>query len=157
MIKLLLIKMNKIIFFSLLITCLTGPTLRTTGDLSCKVHNPSKKDCGYYGINQLQCEKIGCCWKEDSNPSIPWCFYGQDDTETLFTSDGLSCAVDKELREECGYYGIDKNECEENGCCWKVDDDDSVIPWCFHGINNFEDEGNQENHNEGVIMFDNDY
>ena len=126
--------MNTILFLSLLIACFAGPTLRTTENLSCKVHNPIKKDCGYYGINQIQCEKIGCCWKEDSNPSIPWCFYGQDDTETIFTTEGDSCILDREFREECGYYGINKKECEEKGCCWKIDDDDSIIPWCFHGV-----------------------
>ena len=126
--------MKTILFLSLLIACFAGPTLRTTENLSCKVHNPIKKDCGYYGINQIQCEKIGCCWKEDSNPSIPWCFYGQDDTETIFTTEGDSCTLDREFREECGYYGINKKECEEKGCCWKIDDDDSIIPWCFHGV-----------------------
>ena len=126
--------MNKIILLSLIIACFAEPTLRTTQDLSCKVHNPIKKDCGYYGINQKDCEGLGCCWKEDSNPSIPWCFYGQDDTPTLMTTDGLTCSVEREMREECGYYGINKEECEERGCCWLVDDDDSVIPWCFLGV-----------------------
>ena len=126
--------MNTIIFLSLLIVCFAEPTLRTTEDLSCLVHNLIKKDCGYYGINQFQCEKIGCCWKEDSNPSIPWCFYGQDDTDTIFTTGGDSCELDREFREECGYYGINKKECEERGCCWKVDEIESIIPWCFHGV-----------------------
>ena len=126
--------MNKIILLSLLIACFAGPTVRTTEDLSCKVHNPIKKDCGYYGIHQNECEKLGCCWKEDSNPSIPWCFYGQDDTPTVFTTDGLSCALEREKREECGYYGINKAECEKRGCCWIVDEDDSVVPWCFMGF-----------------------
>ena len=136
--------MNKIIFLSLLIFCLTGPTLRTTKNLSCKVHNPTKKDCGFYGINQDQCEKLGCCWKDDSNPSIPWCFYGQDDTPTFLTTGGDTCELSRELREECGYYGINKEECEENGCCWKIDDDDSVVPWCFHGVPNLEQKEEKE-------------
>ena len=55
-----------------------------------------------------------------------------------FSTLGESCFIDKELREECGYYGIDKKECEERGCCWKVDDDNSIIPWCFHGLRNVE-------------------
>ena len=126
--------MNKIILLSLLVAILASPTERTTNDLSCHVHNPTKKDCGYYGIHQNECEKLGCCWKEDSNPSIPWCFYGQDDTPTVFTTDGLSCALEREKREECGYYGINKAECEKRGCCWIVDEDDSVVPWCFMGF-----------------------
>ncbi len=126
--------MNKIIVISLLVCCLAQPTLRTTEDLSCKVHNPRKIDCGYYGINQKNCEEKGCCWKQDVDPSIPWCFLGQDDRETIRTTGGLSCAVEKVQRLECGYYGINKDECEKNGCCWKVDEDDSLIPWCFQGI-----------------------
>ena len=126
--------MNKIILLSVLVAILASPTERTTNDLSCHVHNPTKKDCGYYGIHQNECEKLGCCWKEDSNPSIPWCFYGQDDTPTVFTTDGLSCALEREKREECGYYGINKAECEKRGCCWIVDEDDSVVPWCFMGF-----------------------
>ena len=127
--------MNKIILLSLLIACFAEPSPKTTENLSCNVRNSIKKDCGYYGINQLQCEKLGCCWKEQSNPSIPWCYFGQDDSETFFTSKGGFCQVERDFREECGYYGIDKKECEERGCCWKMDEDESIIPWCFHGIN----------------------
>ena len=126
--------MKLIILIALILACVTGPTQRTTGDLSCKVHNPHKKDCGYGGINQQKCEEKGCCWKEDSDPNIPWCFYGQNDTATITTAGGLSCAVDRPKRTECGYYGIEKFECERRGCCWRIDDDDSVVPWCFEGL-----------------------
>ncbi len=126
--------MNKIILLSLLVAILASPTERTTNDLSCHVHNPTKKDCGYYGIHQKECEKKGCCWKEDSDSSIPWCFYGQDDTPTIQTTDGLSCEVDRKKRTECGYYGINKEKCEKRGCCWKVDEHNSVVPWCFKGV-----------------------
>ena len=127
--------MNKIIILSLLALCIQEPTERTRiTDLSCKVHNPHKKDCGWYGINQEQCEEIGCCWKSDVNPKIPWCFNGQEDTDTLRTIDNLHCRVLRDDRKECGYYGIDKKECESRGCCWKNDEDDSEVPWCFHGL-----------------------
>ena len=141
--------MNKIILLSLLLVCLACPTKRTKENLSCKVHNPHKKDCGHYGINQAQCEKKGCCWKKDVDSKIPWCFYGQEDSETIYATLGESCSIDKELREECGYYGIDKKECEERGCCWKVDDDNSIIPWCFHGLRDVE-----KKKDSAVIKFD---
>ena len=62
------------------------------------------------------------------------CFYGIDDLPTFTTTDGKSCVIDRELRKECGYKGIDKAECEGKGCCWKIDDYESIIPWCFHGV-----------------------
>ena len=119
---------------SLISTCLSDPTQRTITDLSCKVHNPHKKDCGFDGINQKKGEELGCCWKEDSDSKIPWCFFGQNDTATIFTIGGLSCALDRLKRKECGYYGIEKTECEGKGCCWRIDDDDSEVPWCYEGI-----------------------
>ena len=35
-------------------------------------------------------------------------------------------------RVDCGYLGIQRDECEGKGCCW----DSSVrdVPWCFHGV-----------------------
>eukprot|EP00475_Leptophrys_vorax_P045008 TRINITY_DN922_c0_g1_i1.p1 TRINITY_DN922_c0_g1~~TRINITY_DN922_c0_g1_i1.p1 ORF type:complete len:621 (-),score=167.52 TRINITY_DN922_c0_g1_i1:85-1947(-) len=38
----------------------------------------NRTDCGYYGINQGQCESKGCCWvptTELSLGGIPWCFF----------------------------------------------------------------------------------
>ena len=33
-----------------------------------------KFECGYYGIDQVECEKRDCCWVESSNSGDPWCF-----------------------------------------------------------------------------------
>ena len=132
----------------LLIVCLACPTKRTNTDLSCQVNNPHKKDCGYYGISQNECEKKGCCWKEECDQNIPWCFYGQEDSETFITENGNFCLIDRELREECGYYGIDKKECEERGCCWKVDEENSAVPWCFHSLLSHDSQG------KSSIIFD---
>lgn len=30
---------------------------------SCEVSESLRTDCGYFGINQQQCEAKGCCWK----------------------------------------------------------------------------------------------
>jgi dGTP triphosphohydrolase len=51
--------------------------------------------------------------------------------ETETTTDGLSCAVQKTKRKECGSFGINQQKCEEKGCCWKVD---FLAPWCFKAI-----------------------
>ena len=138
--------MKTFIFISLFIySLLYTPTSRTLDDLSCGQYEPLREECGYAGINQEQCEKNNCCWKESSVDKVPWCFKGIDDVPTYYTlSSSKSCAIDRVLREECGYYGINKEECEENGCCWKVDDDDSVVPWCFHGVPNLEQKEEKE-------------
>ena len=127
--------MKKLLLISLIIFCLSFPTERTfRSDLSCLVHNPHKRDCGWYGIDQRGCEERDCCWKEDSDPSIPWCFYGQEDSPTIMTKSNLTCTVPRFERKECGYFGIDKKECEQRGCCWLADDIGSKIPWCFKGV-----------------------
>ena len=46
---------------------------------------------------------------------------------------GNKCyGIDPFAREDCGYYGIQRDECEnDKGCCY----DSSVqdVPWCFKG------------------------
>ena len=51
--------------------------------------------------------------------------------DTEKTTDGLSCAVNRLAREDCGYIGINQQRCEEKGCCWKAD---FLVPWCFKGV-----------------------
>ena len=127
--------MNKLVLISLIVFCLTVPTDRTPySDLSCLVHNPHKIDCGWIGINQQGCEERDCCWNPSSDPSIPWCFYGQDDSPTIMTINNSSCSIPRFERKECGYYGIEKKECEQRGCCWLTDEINSKIPWCFKGV-----------------------
>ena len=48
------------------------PTVRAT----CSVSNRFKIDCGYFGIDQTQCEAQGCCWQEiaDNPDNYPWCY-----------------------------------------------------------------------------------
>jgi len=42
---------------------------------SCSLSDSKKKECGYMGINQSQCEGSGCCWQESSTNGTPWCFH----------------------------------------------------------------------------------
>ena len=133
--------MNKILLLSLFLVFISFPTDRTFySDLSCLVHNAHKVDCGWYGINQKVCEERDCCWKEDSDPSIPWCFYGQEDSPTNRTINNLSCRISREERKECGYFGIEKTECERRGCCWLTDDIGSAVPWCFKGVDDSDEQ-----------------
>ena len=128
-------KMQSLIFISLFICVfLFDPTTRTLSDLSCTLHENLRKDCGFYDITKEQCEAKDCCFAQPSQNGIPWCFYGVDDVPTYYTlSSSKSCALDRDLRQECGYYGIQKAECESRDCCFKMDDYESIIPWCFHG------------------------
>ena len=128
--------MKTFIFISLFIySLLYTPTSRTLDDLSCGQYEPLREECGYAGINQEQCEKNNCCWKESSVDKVPWCFKGIDDVPTYYTlSSSKSCAIDRDLRQECGYKGIKKAECESRDCCYRIDDYESKIPWCFKGI-----------------------
>jgi len=42
----------------------------------CDIDGPSRKDCGFEGIDQSGCEAKGCCWKPAADSSTPWCFDG---------------------------------------------------------------------------------
>lgn len=43
-----------------------------------------------------------------------------------------SCSFSESNREDCGFIGIEQNECESRGCCWKESQTPNV-PWCFFG------------------------
>lgn len=44
-----------------------------------------------------------------------------------------SCDMSQDLRTDCGYMGINQQQCEGKGCCWKPASEDATndIPWCF--------------------------
>ena len=46
------------------------------------------------------------------------------------TENDRTCTVNEDKRAECGHYGIDKNGCENKGCCWKESNIQGV-PWCY--------------------------
>ena len=127
--------MKKIIFISLFIVCyLYKEVKRTKDDLSCGQHIELRKDCGWGGITEEQCLNNNCCWEPTDRPNTPWCYKGIDDVPTFTTlTSGKMCALDRDLRTECGYKGIEKAECESRDCCYKIDDYESLVPWCFNG------------------------
>jgi len=49
---------------------------RDTDD-TCDISDWDKRDCGYVGTNQYECEQKGCCWRpvQDKVGGIPWCYY----------------------------------------------------------------------------------
>ena len=128
--------MKGIVFILLFASSLLyTPTSRTTDDLSCGQYEELREDCGWSGISQEQCEKKGCCYAQSQRSGTPWCFKGIDDVPTYYTRySSLSCGIDRPDRTECGYKGIKKEECESRDCCYKIDDYESDIPWCFKGV-----------------------
>ena len=128
--------MKGIVFILLFVSSfLYTPTSRTKDDLSCGQYDPMKEDCGYAGITQQQCEENNCCYAESSTSGIPWCFKGIEDIPSYYTRDSSKrCEIYRENRVDCGYKGIKKEECESRDCCFKIDDYESIVPWCFYGV-----------------------
>merc|ERR1712217_44712 len=44
--------------------------------------NEGKTNCGWFGINQTQCEARGCCYMHSHVPHVPWCFHKYLSTTT---------------------------------------------------------------------------
>ena len=128
--------MKRFLFLTLIVSSILSTTVkRTKDDLSCGQYELLRKDCGWAGITQEECENKGCCYAQSSIQNVPWCYNGIDDVPTYLTLDSSkSCALDRDLREECGYKGIEKAECESRDCCYKIDDYESIVPWCFKGV-----------------------
>jgi alpha-glucosidase (family GH31 glycosyl hydrolase) len=34
-------------------------------------------------------------------------------------------------KQDCGYVGVDEQQCLSSNCCWNPAGEDSTIPWCF--------------------------
>ena len=42
----------------------------------CEIDPNKRKECGYFGIKQPECEGKGCCWRPLAKGSkAPWCFF----------------------------------------------------------------------------------
>ena len=82
----------------------------TITGLSCQVPHFNKTDCAPSGhTNPTSCEQSGCCYEAILyDTTIPWCFYGQDDSPTIMTINNSSFRVPRLERKECGYFGIEK-------------------------------------------------
>jgi len=40
----------------------------------CALNDADKRDCGYMGIGQSECQDSGCCWQQSTKSGTPWCF-----------------------------------------------------------------------------------
>ena len=42
----------------------------------CEIEPDARKECGYFGIKQPECEGKGCCWRPlEKGSKAPWCFF----------------------------------------------------------------------------------
>lgn len=51
---------------------------------------------------------------------------------TLHSIYATTCAVEDGAKVDCGYAGINQQQCEDKGCCWVPAGENSVTPWCFY-------------------------
>jgi len=51
-----------------------GPTNPPPVGGDCNKNESERVECGFFGIQQHQCEGKGCCWKPSSRNGVPWCF-----------------------------------------------------------------------------------
>jgi len=131
-------KINNLLLISQLIALGSAGLIRRNDSdkCSCSVNPNSRKECGHYGITEAECINKGCCWGSTNVNGAPWCFYTASGGKTTDctnnnNNDKKVCEIDAYKREDCGYYGINKSDCESRGCCW-VESNISGIPWCFH-------------------------
>lgn len=43
-----------------------------------------------------------------------------------------SCTLSDDQKADCGYMGINQQQCEAKSCCWKPTNDLKGVPWCFY-------------------------
>nr|XP_039258219.1 integumentary mucin C.1-like [Styela clava] len=97
----------------------------------CSCPSEAKTDCGFMGITSTECVNSGCLWCPSEGTSDPWCIHVSESTGG--GGGEVSCSVTETSRQECGYYGIQQNECENNGCCW-AESNLSGVPWCYTAL-----------------------
>ncbi|KAJ1112850.1 hypothetical protein NDU88_001111 [Pleurodeles waltl] len=99
------------------------------GSFQCAAIDPEKRtDCGYLGIGKKECKKRNCCF-DSSVPNVKYCFFPL----STACKDASECAaISPKQRTDCGYYGINADECKKRNCCY----DSSIkgVNWCFYAL-----------------------
>jgi hypothetical protein len=108
---------------------------------------------GWNNMGQLDCEAQGCCWEQNPNlsymDSIPSSQSMQKQKKVSFFGNQygfcyqplMTCNVTYRQRQNCGYPGINEQQCLERNCCFdplvippvlqqKYQTQD--IPWCYY-------------------------
>eukprot|EP00475_Leptophrys_vorax_P036702 TRINITY_DN6246_c0_g1_i1.p1 TRINITY_DN6246_c0_g1~~TRINITY_DN6246_c0_g1_i1.p1 ORF type:complete len:932 (-),score=235.95 TRINITY_DN6246_c0_g1_i1:106-2901(-) len=96
--------------------CASAAVLAATGvnaDTADCVASAVRRDCGYYGINQEQCESRNCCWSPTQVSGAPWCFFSNGAGSTNnYNVAGVSqkengLLLDLKLGQGTAAYGAD--------------------------------------------------
>jgi len=104
------------------------PTPAPSPGPQCGVAEYDRRDCAFSGIDEAGCIAKNCCWKSSGVQGVPWCFYQGSSAPSPPTN---QCDVSENQRQDCGFFGIDQNGCENKGCCWR--ESNSGAPWCYYG------------------------
>ena len=74
---------------------------------TCQESESQKKDCGYVGITQQECQSKGCCWQpEGQGSTTPWCYYPVDGPS------GGSGAIPTDLNYVTNVWQDTSNNCD---------------------------------------------
>ena len=118
-----------------------GVTTREPQLLNCDDVDPSERvDCGYPGIHPHVCRQRDCCW-DSSIPNVPWCFRGVSVTtvkpaaNTVIRPQTSQCRERPKSRKRCGQHDINREQCINEGCCWRVSRLYGV-PSCYYAVTN---------------------
>jgi len=105
-------------------------------DQTCPDPSMRNHECGYFGIQQPECEERGCCW-DPSEPNANWCY-----SRTGTVQCEHKCPTEyfpRPKRSACmEYWSTDPDpavrgrECERVGCCWQPLEHNSDEAWCFY-------------------------
>lgn len=122
-------------------------------DPQCQVPDPSKEDCGFFGVDQGSCAAKHCCWVP-SQSGAPWCFHGKGAepraeagspqgpaaASTTKPAPGpLKCKGYPSARAKtCQFSNASRDGCAAKGCCWAPflfaapSSPPTTSGWCFH-------------------------
>eukprot|EP01062_Namystynia_karyoxenos_P021367 TRINITY_DN1812_c0_g1_i8.p2 TRINITY_DN1812_c0_g1~~TRINITY_DN1812_c0_g1_i8.p2 ORF type:complete len:597 (+),score=206.17 TRINITY_DN1812_c0_g1_i8:77-1792(+) len=102
---------------------------------ACLTPAGDRTDCGFSGIDQVGCERKGCCWGPlDPNPgNAPWCYVASSTAPpgpAPPVPPGTTCALPDAVKEDCEEMA--ESGCESKGCCWTpVEPNPANVPWCY--------------------------
>eukprot|EP00833_Pecoramyces_ruminatium_P008702 jgi/Orpsp1_1/1182734/evm.model.c7180000082490.1 len=124
-------KFNKFILITQLSALGSAGLTKRANSCACSVEPSVRIECGFYGIQEDECNNRGCCWKPSNVSGTPWCYHVPGDVVPSCYEEGPACEIDERSRKDCGYYGINQRECLSRGCCW-AESKVSGVPWCFY-------------------------
>lgn len=89
-------------------------------------------------VDESTCRARKCCWAEDVKDTK--CFFKNSliDPEQCSTETRVDCGIQSADSRQSphglhvGSIGVDRESCEDKGCCWSPRRIYPYEPWCFH-------------------------